>query len=324
MLSGSFGNVTLQGEVAIKESRTKTQEDTDMFINEFKYYTRQEPAARRYIVHAYELTIARNQPIIVMEKGIADLSEYMRHVSSTTQQVAHRNAVYDVLRAIEFLNTLQPPVCHRDVKPGNIIVFQRGPRVIFKLGDFGLAGPEHTVTDIQKMGTYPNPLTILNLSEPDEFMTPQTNMYDDFTNDVYSLCVSTACLDEGLGNGRTRVDWMNKFASTNVRINVEKSVRMNVQKEDAIKHFIGLCEQIFDSPNVSETTKACMIQAGKILNGERVDLQKVLTFFPALPDHLNDETERYDQTVDYLCARMNRALAMQMEVEPPTVRVDNQ
>lgn len=44
----------------------------------------------------------------------------------------------EVAMAISFLHEWSPPVCHRDIKPGNVLLGP-APMLSVKLGDVGLA-----------------------------------------------------------------------------------------------------------------------------------------------------------------------------------------
>lgn len=45
---------------------------------------------------------------------------------------------HDVALALQFLHTQNPPIIHRDVKHGNVLLTQEGGRLTAKLCDFGL------------------------------------------------------------------------------------------------------------------------------------------------------------------------------------------
>lgn len=93
---------------------------------------------------------------IKMELGVADLSTIEE---SGKLPFAVRKTLYgDVLRGLAYCHEVLG-VLHRDLKPQNVIVFDRGSKLEAKIADFGLAAflasPGGTVNNSQTVYTYP-------------------------------------------------------------------------------------------------------------------------------------------------------------------------
>ncbi|MEW6282341.1 MAG: serine/threonine-protein kinase, partial [Candidatus Eremiobacterota bacterium] len=85
------------------------------------------------------------QPCLVMEfvEGLS-LGDYLRSVGKPTRDEDVRQVVsfgVELCRVLEYLHGQNPPVLHRDIKPGNILVDPGGYHVT--LVDFGLARDIH-------------------------------------------------------------------------------------------------------------------------------------------------------------------------------------
>lgn len=73
---------------------------------------------------------------IVLEKGDTDLAKLMEEqVSFSNDEI--RQILYQLLLALEYLHN--QGIMHRDIKPGNIIVFNQENSTVFKFTDFGLS-----------------------------------------------------------------------------------------------------------------------------------------------------------------------------------------
>ena len=50
-----------------------------------------------------------------------------------------RSILAQCLSALTYLHGHKPPIVYRDIKPSNILVERRFPKIYLKFGDFGLA-----------------------------------------------------------------------------------------------------------------------------------------------------------------------------------------
>ena len=55
-------------------------------------------------------------------------------------QISSKQYIKEIISAVKYLHSLNPPIIHRDIKPENILIDQNGN---CKLGDFGLAKYEN-------------------------------------------------------------------------------------------------------------------------------------------------------------------------------------
>ncbi|KAI5272993.1 hypothetical protein E4T47_03726 [Aureobasidium subglaciale] len=78
-------------------------------------------------------------------RGLLDRLPKQYHVSLS------QRVTYEMVEALHYIHSHDPPIVHRDIKPDNILVFLAGteysPHYLFKLADFGLAD---TVVDDDK------------------------------------------------------------------------------------------------------------------------------------------------------------------------------
>ncbi|KAI5244066.1 kinase-like protein [Aureobasidium subglaciale] len=78
-------------------------------------------------------------------RGLLDRLPKQHHVSLS------QRVTYEMVEALHYIHSHDPPIVHRDIKPDNILVFLAGteysPHYLFKLADFGLAD---TVVDDDK------------------------------------------------------------------------------------------------------------------------------------------------------------------------------
>lgn len=88
-------------------------------------------------VEEYQIHPHENWPgadILIRMELLTPLHQYMRQTPLTETDVV--NLGIDICHALQICHTMQPPILHRDIKLGNIMVDARGN---FKLGDFGIA-----------------------------------------------------------------------------------------------------------------------------------------------------------------------------------------
>jgi serine/threonine protein kinase len=114
---------------AVKVFRKLSRPDRrDSFLEEAKFLqTCDHPA----IMRTYDEGIYYEHPFVVMEYLPRTLSEVMRRGCSMVEKVAFS---IQLVSALEYLDSLEPPVIHRDIKPPNIFI--KGGSCV--LGDFGL------------------------------------------------------------------------------------------------------------------------------------------------------------------------------------------
>ena len=90
------------------------------------------------IVQFYDIfEIDENSFCIVLEYCAgSDLDLYMRQVPSRTlPEKEARLVLLQLVSALKYLNQIQPPIIHYDLKPGNILMTREG----LKITDFGLS-----------------------------------------------------------------------------------------------------------------------------------------------------------------------------------------
>ena len=72
----------------------------------------------------------------ILEKGNTDLDRLMEKQTNFSDDEI-RQILYQLLLGLEYLHA--QGIMHRDIKPGNILVFYQGDSTVFKFTDFGLA-----------------------------------------------------------------------------------------------------------------------------------------------------------------------------------------
>ncbi len=116
--------------------RTSKPERRDPFLNEVAFLRQHEHPSLMAVYD--EGTYYDRHPFVVAEYLPQTLHQVMRAgMTSTVEKLAF---TLQLLSALSFLDSLLPPVIHRDIKPQNIFV--KGRSCI--LGDFGLMKLQHS------------------------------------------------------------------------------------------------------------------------------------------------------------------------------------
>ncbi len=243
------------------------ESDAAKYAEEFKHYVHDNDTARRYIVRAFEITVLKGTPTIVMEQGLGDV-RMLFYETNNAQYVKH--AIYDTLKAIEFLQTLTPRICQRDVKMENIIAFKRGDdNYIFKLGDFGYASPEHTIENVYQVGSFISPRLFENLE------------YDDYSNDVYCLMISAITVVRGID-------------PTPFTVNEMKSGR--------ISHYQNLIKSYKNKDFIDFIDKCCDVALEAMRTKPSFDYMLPMFDYGGL----REDPVSYDETVEYICNQVHK------------------
>lgn len=137
-------------------------------------------------------------PGIIFEYApFGSLSDYNKkggyasiHGKLTTKDAV--TIMHQLLSALEFLESRRPPICHRDIKPGNILIM-RPPwtpdGILVKFADFGLAKAGETVTTNCGTSWYAAPELY-----PFFAKDKTVGKYNGPKVDIYSLGIVTASL----------------------------------------------------------------------------------------------------------------------------------
>lgn len=106
------------------------------------------------------LTVLLSSPLFCPSPLTGPYSVLSRPILAPVQQpeganpftTVSKSLVYQLLLAISYLHSLDPPVAHRDINPGNVLVDCEG---VVKLVDFGIAwSPRHVQTASSSAATH--------------------------------------------------------------------------------------------------------------------------------------------------------------------------
>ncbi|KAK3068205.1 hypothetical protein LTR53_014419 [Teratosphaeriaceae sp. CCFEE 6253] len=142
---GAFGVVTRVWDVS-----TAREYASKRFTNLDNSDWEKEASLMRQSPHEHivRLCFAMEQPSprLVMEYvPLGNLEDqHRRHKISEDEAII---VLQQVLSALVFLHEQSPPVVHRDIKPGNLLVQSRKPMHV-KLGDFGLSKASEDLTTL--------------------------------------------------------------------------------------------------------------------------------------------------------------------------------
>lgn len=124
----------------------------------------------------YSIDVPHMNVFMQMEEMQQSVEEYIVHMYGRGKTVADLSIMQQIVSAVWYLHSQQPPIVHRDLKPSNILLRQTEQGVCAKICDFGLASwcPPHKATfDIQQ-GTF-------------MYKSPEYHRYTGPEIDVYSL-----------------------------------------------------------------------------------------------------------------------------------------
>lgn len=145
---GSFGivykgnHITSKKEVAIKKIRLQHEEDDKAIFNEVKSMDCLQNHTHVVRLLAAQLNIIQMECLVVMELcELGDLQSYLKTNKQLLKLSDKIDLMYQAVLPIAFMHRQDPPIIHRDIKPGNFLL-QRGindSEIILKVTDFGLA-----------------------------------------------------------------------------------------------------------------------------------------------------------------------------------------
>lgn len=170
---GAFGivykgvNVTDGTPVAAKKIRFKERGQiankvmSEMALKEAEILTQLQ--GHQNLVTLIEFfTLSDNHWLIMEFCELGDLAEYMQ--SHTVNLSGKVKVMLDTARGLEFMHSRKPPIVHRDIKPGNVLMKIEGYIIVAKLGDFGMG-------KLYKVDT--NQLTMTTFGGTASFLAPE-------------------------------------------------------------------------------------------------------------------------------------------------------
>lgn len=195
-----------------------------------------------------------------------DLRQRMERMGALPEREAILIGI-SICDALNYLHHRQPPIVHRDIKPGNIKVTPDGQAVLV---DFGLAkimeGSQVTSTGARAMTP--------GYSPPEQYGTART----DPRSDIYSLgatlyAVLTGCIPEdGLGR------MTGKLKLTPI---LELAPQVNRGLAEAIEHALEIDPE--NRYQTAEEFKAALIESGELTN--YYPEQPIISPPPQVADH---------------------------------------
>ena len=134
-------NVNDDTPVAAKKIRFKERGQitnkalSEMALKEAEILTKLQ--GHRNMVTLIEFFILGDNYWLIMELcELGNLAEYMQnHTVNLSKKV---KVMLDTARGLEYMHSQKPPVVHRDIKPGNVLMKMEGHYATAKLGDFGM------------------------------------------------------------------------------------------------------------------------------------------------------------------------------------------
>eukprot|EP01065_Artemidia_motanka_P021667 TRINITY_DN25900_c0_g1_i1.p1 TRINITY_DN25900_c0_g1~~TRINITY_DN25900_c0_g1_i1.p1 ORF type:complete len:1368 (+),score=256.78 TRINITY_DN25900_c0_g1_i1:56-4105(+) len=139
--TGSFGEVWMgmsdTGDFVAIKALPLPREATETVMNVIREVALMSRIRHDNVVSYVSSGLEGNSIIIVMEYVPGGSLDSVLGQFTTMQVSVVQRYMRDVLRGLHYLHCLSPPVVHRDLKPGNILVNIQGE---CKLVDFGSAG----------------------------------------------------------------------------------------------------------------------------------------------------------------------------------------
>ena len=128
---------------------------------------------------------------------LGDLNRYCK--TNTVHFPLKVDIITQTAKAIGHLHHNNPPIIHRDIKPGNLILTQKNGKIVPKLCDFGLARPLQ-----RRDGVTVTSLTVSARGTP-LYMSPELFQHEDMehfrfdrTNDIFSFGLMCAAFLEAI------------------------------------------------------------------------------------------------------------------------------
>ena len=138
----------------------------------------------------------------------------------------------ELLEALNYLHTLNPPIIHRDIKPANVLFTDRGINtgIFFKLCDFGISTFYEGTSITRGVGTH-------------RYIAPEvwTGHYNTKA-DVYSLSIVAQQLFD-LNNNSNRSDQLKEYFDIIEEL-VEEMSKVNYKKRPICKDIIDEKEKM--------------------------------------------------------------------------------
>ncbi|GJJ13221.1 hypothetical protein Clacol_007472 [Clathrus columnatus] len=103
------------------------------------------------------LVVLLSSPLFTPETLSGPYSPFLRpiiasHDDCNPFEVVSKSIIYQLLLAVAYLHSLNPPVCHRDLSPSNVLIDESGT---VKLIDFGVAWDQPNPLHIERATTKP-------------------------------------------------------------------------------------------------------------------------------------------------------------------------
>jgi len=158
-----------------EESRTYLEGIVNSFVHEIKMMISLNSAPNIVTIYDYKVMEKPHEigwEIHIRMELLTSFDEYLEGRNLTEKEITKLGT--DICSALEFCAKQQPPVIHRDIKPGNIFITEYGE---FKLGDFGVARELEKSKHIYSIAGTPN------------YMAPEVKRGDMYGTaaDIYSL-----------------------------------------------------------------------------------------------------------------------------------------
>jgi len=161
--------------IDIDGSRTYIESIINSFVHEIKMMISLNGAPNIVTIYDYKVVEKPHEigwEIYIRMELLTSFEDYTMGKTLTEKEIIKIGT--DICSALEYCAKQNPPVIHRDIKPGNIFISKSGD---FKLGDFGIARELEKSKHFYSMAGTPN------------YMAPEVKSGDLYgvTADIYSL-----------------------------------------------------------------------------------------------------------------------------------------